>query len=357
MKTAIITPDPKPDSSTFITALREAMPAGSDYLYGGGIPAYSYYNGYILTPNIADKIKYRLQKFEIKIFLFEKYLINQNITTIIAQYGITASIVLESCKKLGIKLITHFHGFDAYEHKILNEYKSKYQEVFAYSSAIIAVSYAMKKQLIQLGAPAEKIIYNPCAPNNAFYLVQPNYNSDFLISIGRFVDKKAPYFTLLAFSQTLKICPNLKLKLIGDGPLLNTCINLAEYLGIYNSVIFLGNLSQEEVLKEIADAFGYIQHSIVAVNGDSEGTPVAVMEAGAAALPVISTIHAGIPEVHINGKTALLSAEKDVNAMASNIIFLANNRSLAKELGEAGRKHIRENYSMEKYVNKIINLL
>jgi len=357
MKTAIITPDPTPDSSTFITALREAMPADSDYLYGGGIPSYSYYNGYILTPSIADKIKHRLQKFDVKIFLFEKYLITQNITTVIAQYGITACKVLDSCKKLGIKVITHFHGFDAYEHKILNEYKSKYQEVFAYSSAIIAVSYAMKKQLIQLGAPAEKIIYNPCAPNNAFYSVQPNFNSNFLISIGRFVDKKAPYFTLLAFSQALKIYPNLKLKFIGDGPLLNTCINLAEYLGINKSVFFFGNLSHKEVLKEIANAFGYVQHSIIAANGDSEGTPVAVMEAGAAALPVISTMHAGIPEVHINGKTALLSVEKDVDAMATNIILLAQNRSLAKELGEVGRKHIRENYSMEKYLNKIMNLL
>jgi glycosyltransferase involved in cell wall biosynthesis len=85
---------------------------------------------------------------------------------------------------------------------------------------------------------------------------------------------------------------------------------------------------------------------------------VAILEASAAGLPVISTIHAGIPDVINNGTTGLLSEEHDVDTMANNMIRLLNNPDLAKQLGAAGKEHIKKYFSLERHINelqKVIN--
>ena len=59
-------------------------------------------------------------------------------------------------------------------------------------------------------------------------------------------------------------------------------------------VDFLGVQSPNQIRDLINNSFCFVQHSIVAENGDAEGTPVAILEATAAGLPVVSTRHAGI---------------------------------------------------------------
>ena len=71
------------------------------------------------------------------------------------------------------------------------------------------------------------------------------------------------------------------------------------------------------------------------------------MEASAAGLPVISTYHAGIPDVIINGETGLLCNEKDGDMMAENMIRIASDISLAKKLGRTGKQYMRNHYSKD----------
>ena len=261
--------------------------------------------------------------------------------------------MVDICKDNNIKLIPHFHGFDAYEYNILKKFQNRYQKVFEYSSYLIAVSKAMKKQLIKLGAPEDKIIVNPCAPNDNFYNVKPDYSSNKVITSGRFVDKKAPYLAVLAFAGAKKQSPELELVMIGDGPLMNTTMNLIKYLGLSDSIHLKGELKRQEIIKEMNGAFCYVQHSITAKNGDSEGTPVAIMEAGAAGLPIVSTRHAGIPDVAIEGKSEILVDEQDVKGMTDGIIQLAKDRDLAKSMGENGRIYTKQHLSMEKYIDTL----
>ncbi len=84
----------------------------------------------------------------------------------------------------------------------------------------------------------------------------------------------------------------------------------------------------------------FIQH-FVAQTGDSEGSPVSVMEAQAAALPVISTYHAGIPEVVIHGETGFLVKEKDISCMAEYMVRILAEPGLAKKLGQRGGREIQ----------------
>ena len=145
--------------------------------------------------------------------------------------------------------------------------------------------------------------------------------------------------------------------MVGDGPLLTPCRDLARGLGIESSVAFLGAQSHHVVRDEMLAARAFVQHSIEASSGDCEGTPVAILEAGASGLPVVATRHAGIPDVVIEGETGLLVDEKDVTGMASRMRRLAEDPGLAGNMGRAAREHIRRHFSMERSIDGLWRII
>jgi glycosyltransferase involved in cell wall biosynthesis len=111
------------------------------------------------------------------------------------------------------------------------------------------------------------------------------------------------------------------------------------------------------VAEEMRRARAFLQHSIRASDGDSEGTPVAILEAQASGLPVIATRHAGIPDVVLDGRTGFLVAEGDVNGMAEKIARLGEDAGLAAELGVEGRSHVLERFTMERSVASLWRII
>jgi glycosyltransferase involved in cell wall biosynthesis len=154
----------------------------------------------------------------------------------------------------------------------------------------------------------------------------------------------------LPFKKAIVNHPDAKLLFAGDGQLMNMCLNLVRYLNLENQVQFLGVLMPEEYREILSESLGFVQHSITAENGDMEGTPIAVLEASAAGLPVISTTHAGVPDVVINGKTGLLVVEHDVDGMAGYMVQVLENIEKAKQQGAAGKENISANFSMERHI-------
>jgi len=208
--------------------------------------------------------------------------------------------------------------------------------------------------LIDLGAPPEKVHYNSCGcDSEKFRPTKPGENPPQFVSVGRFVEKKAPQLTLLAFRQVLDVVPDARLRMIGEGPLLGPCRDLAGALDLGENVEFLGAQPHDVVAREMSQARAFVQHSVEASSGDCEGTPVAVLEAGASGLPVIATRHAGIPDVIIEEETGLLVEERDVPSMASHMIRLAQQPELASRLGAAARKHVAANYTMEQSIGRL----
>jgi glycosyltransferase involved in cell wall biosynthesis len=284
---------------------------------------------------------------------FKKHRIDK----VYAEYGISGVKIMSICKKMNLPLIVNFHGFDASVKSILENYEIQYKELFDYSEHIVVVSKLMREKLILLGARPEKITYTPCAPNDNFLKIKPTFSENAFIAVGRFVDKKAPYYTILAFQKVLNKYPEAKLYFCGDGILYNTCINLVNYLGMSNNVVFLGSVPAKELKNLYEQVVGFVQHSITDLDGDMEGTPVAVLEASAAGLPVIATKHAGIPDVIQHEKTGLLVNEHDVEKMAEYMILLLDDKDYAKSLGEKGREFVRSNYSMKQHIGILNGLL
>ncbi len=277
---------------------------------------------------------------------------DHNIDVILAEYGFNGADICADAQALRLPLVVHFHGHDAHREAELAPYRERYQRMFDYASRLISVSRFMTKKLVAMGANPEKIIYNPYGPREYFYEVAPDY-ADTILAVGRFADIKAPYLTLLAFKMLLEEMPHARLVMVGDGPLREACLNLATVWGIGASVAFPGALRHEESLPLFARACCFVQHSITTSGGDAEGTPVAILEAGAAGLPVVSTRHAGIVDEVIHGHTGFLVEERDVSGMKNHLRQLLLDKALCRSLGTNARIHIRKNFSLAAHLSRL----
>jgi glycosyltransferase involved in cell wall biosynthesis len=101
----------------------------------------------------------------------------------------------------------------------------------------------------------------------------------------------------------------------------------------------------------------FLQHSLVAPDGDSEGSPVSVMEAQLSGLPVIATRHAGIPEVVQEGETGLLVDEGDVQAMAAAIARLATDPELAGRMGRSAARRASASFTVAHHLEAVADLV
>jgi glycosyltransferase involved in cell wall biosynthesis len=171
------------------------------------------------------------------------------------------------------------------------------------------------------------------------------------------VEKKAPQHTIAAFAEVVRLRPDARLRMIGDGPLLAECRALATALGVAEAVEFLGVQPPEAVQREMRGARGFVQHSVEASNGDREGTPVGVLEAGASALPVIATRHGGIPEVVVDGETGLLVDEHDVSGMARHMLTLAASPDLAGRMGQLARARVERCFSLAGSLERLWSII
>jgi len=352
---AIFSPKQNAYSETFIQAHKK-LPFNIKFYYGGALPSCLESEEAILEVSFPERIRRRVLKgfsFPEKRLLFS--LRKEKVDCVLAEYGPTACESLKVIRYLKIPMIVHFHGYDASQKDVLLRYAEKYKEVFEYAQKIIVVSNKMKESLLGLGCAENKLNLNYYGPDDSFYSLQPTFNDCQFVSVGRFVDKKAPHLIILAFKQVIEAVPEAKLIMVGDGELLTICKSLVRAYQLEKSILFPGILKKSEIKDLFQHSIALVQHSVIAENGDSEGTPVAVLEAQAAGLPVISTYHGGIPDVVINGETGLLSNEFDIESMAANMKRILKEKGLAKQLGDAGRKRVNENFSMEKHLGILQN--
>jgi len=363
MKPAIcmIQPGPCSASETYMRALADHLPG--EVFVIAGTPAL---DGRPLMPTslVGRAWRKSLRTVQGRTFyddvtraylkIFRRY----RASAVLAHYGPMGVLVMDACHQAGIPLIVHFHGYDATERRVLEQEKEGYRRLFQLASAIIAVSKAMRRQLIELGAPPGTVHWNPvgvdCA---AFDGANPEEALPTFLAVGRFCEKKAPDLTIRAFAEVYRQCPDARLRMIGFGPLKESSVQLVGQLGIASAVTILGPLRPDVVAEELRRARCFVQHSVVASNGDSEGTPATIVEAGASGLPVVSTRHGGIPDVVIDGETGFLVEEGDVSAMAERMLRLVHDPGLAGRMGRNARNWVEAEFSMAKRVGNLWKII
>jgi len=359
MKIAILSPRKYEEAETFIRNHIDNLPFEKVVIYGGSLPYLSknhiptfFQKGRFWVKNyIRKKLGLKLESYHEH--CLRKILINEKIDAVFSEYLITGGNAVTVCEKLKIPLHTIALGYEISIYEVMNANKRKYKQLFNYANSIFVVSQHMKKNLLKLGCPSNKIIFTPAGPKKDFFKISPSFNSLQVLAIGRFVDKKAPHLTILAFDKVIEEIPNAKLVMAGDGQLLSACKDLVIALKLKEFVEFIGIITPEKHRELLANSRLFVQHSKIAENGDSEGTPVAILEASAAGLPIVSTVHAGIPNVVINGETGYLVNENDVDQMANKIIELLKDKNKAILFGRKGKEFVENNFSLENHINTL----
>ena len=345
---AIVSANKSKYTETFIYQHEKNLVDAGYYLhrfYGGYMPTTEVKRGSLLSSN--DSIR----KFhEWKTAFFDKgenhylkkqfvdYLIHNNINLVLAEFGQSGAEIARLCKEAGVPLIVVFYGYDAHHKNVIEQFHQKYIYLFEYASKVICVSNDILNKLTSLGAPSQKLMYLPCAFDlKKFKYSDHSQNAPIFLSVGRFSETKSPHLTILAFNEVLKEIPNAQLIMIGKdggGELFEACHILVRALQIENNVVFKGICTPEEVHEQMNIARVFVQHSLTTpLNGDKEGTPVAIMEAMACGLPVISTHHAGIEELIITGENGFLVKEYDFINMAKMMINVAKDDALIQKIG------------------------
>lgn len=361
MRIAIISPSQNAYSETFIQEHKKLLKGEKFYYYGSLQNRILEGKGSLLKNRkkvifqLKRKILNKSHSWYYLQFLLDSFKKN-DIQVVLAEYGPTAQQILPVAKKLNLPLIVHFHGFDASVTQIKQK-NNNYKELFHYASSVIVVSRKMYKVLMNIGCPKNKLVYNVYGPNNSFLEVNPRFIKDQFIAVGRFVDKKAPYYLILSFSIVIKEYPKAKLFIAGYGALWNTCKNLIKALNLENSIFLLGVISPDTYREYLSESLSFVQHSVVADNGDSEGTPLAILEASAAGVPVVATYHAGIPDVILNMENGLLVNEHDYITMAERMKDLLKDKKYAKKLGKRGKEIIRNDFSLGRHIAVLDELI
>jgi glycosyltransferase involved in cell wall biosynthesis len=358
----VVAVNPNDLALSFVRAHIERLPADTVPI-DGYIPAIGGQTilSNAILPRLARKAKrvMRRQAWDEEIALaYERAFEGPRPAAVLAEFGPTATRLIEPCRRAGLPLIAHFHGYDSSVHAVLDEHRDSYPRMFAAAAAIVGVSRAMCRKLIELGAPAEKVHYVPYGVDlDRFHPADASLTPPTVLAVGRMVDKKAPHLTILAFADVYQRNPLARLRMIGDGPLFGPCVDLVAALGLTDVVTFLGARGHDVIREEMRQARCFVQHSLQAANGDCEGTPNTIIEAGASGLPVVSTRHAGIPDVVIEGDTGFLVDERDAFGMARHIEELLDDPVLAGQMGRAARTHISNEFAIDRRLAQLWSII
>ena len=163
--------------------------------------------------------------------------------------------------------------------------------------------------------------------------------------VGRFSWKKGPDYLL----QAINGIKNVRLVMIGDGPLLEQS---RAYAAKYNlDVEFIGRIANETIPDYLNSSDLYILPS------HHEGSPKTLLEAMSCALPVISTDGFGVNEVFTDGFEGKKVKFGDVEGLRDAILWMREHPNEAKEMGKRGRQRVIEHYSIEKALERELDIL
>lgn len=175
------------------------------------------------------------------------------------------------------------------------------------------------------------------------FVIQDKFNHSlpYIFAIGRLVYRKGFDVLVKAFQTVASKIDQVDLIISGDGPERESCSSLARELGIEYRVRFMGYTDRRETVRLFKGSRFFVLPSRV------EALGITNLEAMAAGKAIIGTRVGGVPEIVRNGYNGLLVEPEDPRALASGILRLLENPSLAEELGQNGRRHVEDCYSWE----------
>ncbi|MBO0738916.1 MAG: glycosyltransferase [Alphaproteobacteria bacterium] len=258
-----------------------------------------------------------------------------------AHFGRGGALALPIARALRVPLVVTFHGGDATKDKHYRKqlvptiFQRRCSALQEEAALIICAAEYIRKALISRGFPAAKlkVICYGTEPEPGRYS-EPPAERPYLLFVGRFVEKKGISYLLDAMRALEREGVAVDLVVIGDGPMAEVLRRQSSEL---SGVRFLGWLPNQEVRRLMRGALAVCVPSVAARAGDSEGLPNVVIEAMAAAVPVIGSDHGGIGEAVQHDRTGFLVPPADPSAIATAVQRLLTDPALRRRMGLAGQ--------------------
>ncbi|MFN2542818.1 MAG: glycosyltransferase family 4 protein [Chthoniobacterales bacterium] len=178
-----------------------------------------------------------------------------------------------------------------------------------------------------------------------------------ILSVGRLVAFKGFEYLIDACAELARRGREFACEIIGDGPLREDLQAKIDKLNLNSRVSLSGSLSQRDVLEKVRTADIFALASILDDRGGSDVFPTVILEAMAAARPVVSTRLAGIPELTLHEKTGLLVESANSAALADALDHLLQQPERRSHYGNAGRARIEQDFRIEQTVAPLVELL
>lgn len=306
---------------------------------------YGYYARTLILPQILSRNKNPIQT-----------------DIIVSHFGTTAALA-NQLRNLGFlkgKLAAVFHGNDISQTRILTLFKNDYIQLFENADFIMPVSQLWANKIksvsghknnihvIRMGIGINKFPFKPRT-----HLNKPLH----LLSIARLTEKKGIPVAINACLQLKQQNIDFHYTIIGDGPLREDLESQVDTLGLGGAVVFLGAQTQETVTEYLNRSDVFLLPSVTASDGDMEGIPVALMEAMAIGIPVISTFHSGIPELVENQVSGFLVNENDPTGIANVVREIIENPGVLKDICLNAKHKIDSEFDQNKSYSKMLTIL
>ncbi|MGL5924763.1 glycosyltransferase [Chroococcidiopsis sp.] len=347
-----------PASETFVQkqaeALRDFIPyyVGSRLVQGLQLPQerrIALNQGGLL--GLTNELSYKL--WGIASTDLVRYLQGLHPALIHAHFAPDGAIALPLAQRLQVPLVVTFHGYDAtmqdkyaktsfWSHRV---YLRRREVLKQEARLFIAVSDYIKQKLLEQGFPPDKVVVHHIGVDTETFQPDPFVQRHpIVLFVGRLAEKKGCKYLIQAMNQVQAVMPDVELVIIGDGPLRVDLENMAAIqLRRYR---FLGTQPPQVVKNWMNRALLLAAPSVTAATGDSEGLPIVLIEAQAMGLPVVSSIHSGIPDAILHGQTGFLAREQDWKTLAEYILLLLNDLTLWQQFSQNGQERVRTRFNL-----------
>jgi colanic acid/amylovoran biosynthesis glycosyltransferase len=258
----------------------------------------------------------------------------------------------------GCPHVVSFYGSDIWQGSRDPACLAAYRRLFAASDLFLVEGHAMRKKVIALGCPEQKVrVHHLGIPLDGIPFTPRRVKPDepiVILMAGRAIEKKGHLVGLRAFARLAGRHPRLRLTIMTWGDYDESRRNLAalhtfvaeQALG--DRVTITGQRPYDEYLALTRACHLLLNPSVHAANGDAEGGfPVTITELMAGGMPVVASDHCDTPEIVLDGQTGLLAPEGDVEALADAIERLAAAPETWIAFAERGRAHIAAEYNAQ----------
>ena len=240
-----------------------------------------------------------------------------------AHFGAEGVLVAPVARRCRIPLVVTFYGSDISRLAQHAPWRARYARLWSEATAVTVLSRTMWQDAVRLGCPPARLHVVHLGrdlqtlPTRA--AVHPVRH---FVSVGRLVEKKGHLDAVRAFGRIATHHPDLRLTIIGEGPLRPALQRLVRELRLEDRVALPGARPSPQTIEQMRDADAFILCSKTAADGDAEGTPTVLIEAQFIGLPCVSTRHAGIPEMIPPENHRLLAAEGNLEELSERLSYL-----------------------------------